>query len=173
MTEALLQLARSEGFELSRSQAAEAPESIPDWPPFPDTRPALAELRQQGFRLAVLSNIDADLLERTLEALGFRPDQVVTAQEVGSYKPDPAHWIRFLKRSAAAPQDVWHVSASYEHDVEPAQALGFRTVYVERYGESPPGRKVGLSIRGLADLPDKVRSDRSASSRSLPLDQPS
>jgi len=162
MTEAMLEVARSDGFELSRSQAAEAPESIPDWPAFPDAADAVDALRPQGYRVGILSNIDTDLLERTLENLGVRPDLVVTAQEVGSYKPAWNHWVRFLKRSGAAPGDVWHVSGSYEYDLEPAAALGFRTVYVARYGPLPAGKKVGISLHGLADLADHLRSDRSA-----------
>lgn len=162
MTDALLRVARSEGAELSRSQAAEAPESIPDWPVFPDTREALDDLHRHGYRVAVLSNIDTDLLERTLEKLGFRADLVVTAQEVGSYKPAWNHWIRFLKRSAATPSDVWHVSGSYEYDLEPAETLGFRTVYIERYGALPANKKVDASLHGLTGLVGRIGSDRPA-----------
>jgi len=156
MTRALLEAARSEGLTLSEPQAAEVPESIPDWPPFPDTLPAWDDLRKRGFQLGILSNIDTDLLERTLGNLGLRADGVVTAQEVGSYKPAWGHWIRFLKRTAQAPGEVWHVSGSYEYDIEPARALGFRTVYVDRYGGPPAGKEVGLVVDRLSGLADRV-----------------
>ncbi len=159
MTEAMLEVARSEGFELSRSQAAEAPESIPDWPVFDDAPQALDALRHHGYRIGILSNIDNDLLQRTLEKLGARVDLVVTAQEVSSYKPAWRHWIRFLKRSGALPGQVWHVSGSYEYDLEPAGALGFRTVYVDRYGAPPKGTKLGASLHGLTGLVDCLTSD--------------
>jgi len=160
MAESVLQVARSEGWGVSANEAARVPESIPDWPLFPDAREALTDLHRLGFRIGVLSNIDADLLERTLQNLGVPADCVVTAQEVGAYKPALNHWIRFLKRSGAAPGDVWHVSGSYEYDVEPARALGFRTVYVERYGPPPEGKEAGLIVRGLTELGERIRSTR-------------
>jgi 2-haloalkanoic acid dehalogenase type II len=160
MAKALVEVARSEGFELSVSEAAEAPESIPDWPVFTDVPETLSDLRHRGFRIAVLSNIETDLLDRTLSNIGVRADCVVTAQEVGAYKPAPPHWIRFLKRTGAPPNEVWHVSASFEHDIEPARALGFRTVYVERYGRPAPEIDVGLSVPRLSGLVERVGPNR-------------
>jgi 2-haloalkanoic acid dehalogenase type II len=152
IAEAVVLAARTEGLEVTRSKAAEVPESIPGWPAFPDTRSALADLHRHGYRIGVLSNIDTELLHGTLQNLGVEPDLVVTAESVRSYKPAPPHWIRFLKETGAPPAGVWHVSASYEHDIAPARALGFRTVYVERYGGPPVGTNVGVSIPTLSDL---------------------
>ncbi|HLY76653.1 MAG TPA: HAD family hydrolase, partial [Thermoplasmata archaeon] len=159
MGHAVVRAARSVGVELSPAQALEVAESIPNWPAFPDTGAALATLRANGFRIAVLSNIDSGLLDRTLSNLALPADCVVTAQEVGSYKPAWNHWIRFLKRTATLPDQVWHVSGSYEHDIEPARSLGFRTAYVERQGGAPARGDLGLSVRGLADLVDRLLAD--------------
>lgn len=157
IAEAVYRAANSEGLELSRERANEVPESIPSWPAFPDTRRALVDLQQHQYRIGVLSNIDADLMERTLENLGVRADIVVTAEEVRSYKPAWSHWIRFLKRTGTAPDKVWHVSGSYDYDIEPARALGFRTVYVERYAGPPAGRAVGMSVPGLEGLAGRLQ----------------
>jgi 2-haloalkanoic acid dehalogenase type II len=158
MAEAVLRAARSLGFELSAERAARVPESIPDWPAFPDTRRGLQDLHDRDFRIGILSNIDADLMERTLANLGTRADCIVTAQDVRSYKPAFAHWIQFLKRTGASPDKVWHGSASYEYDIDPARVLGFRTIYVARYGGPPVGKDVGLSVPGLTGLSDQLRS---------------
>jgi 2-haloalkanoic acid dehalogenase type II len=157
MPEALRRAARSEGLSFPSARAGRAPESIPGWPVFPDTQPALTALHELGFQIGVLSNIDGDLLQRTMRAIGVTPDCIVTAEDVGSYKPAFSHWINFLKRTGADPVEVWHVSASYEHDIEPARRLGFRTAYVERYGGAPEGKEVGLSARNLHNLVDRFR----------------
>jgi 2-haloalkanoic acid dehalogenase type II len=152
VTEALVTAARAQGIEITESQAQLVPRSIPSWPLFPDTRAGLSALRDQGVRLAILSNIDRDLLEGTLAAHQLSVDLVVTAEEVHAYKPALAHWIGFLKRTGAHPADVLHVAGSYEYDIESARSLGFRTAYVERYDPPPPGVDVGESIRDLSTL---------------------
>ena len=98
---------------IAAAGADRIPESIPEWPAFPDTRESLERLRSRGVRVAVLSNIDRDLLDQTLERQRLPVDEVVTASEVRSYKPAPAHWIRFLKRIGVSPGRVCHVSGSY------------------------------------------------------------
>jgi 2-haloalkanoic acid dehalogenase type II len=158
MAEALVRAARLEGLLLPPTRAAEAAESIPSWPVFPDTRRALTALRERRFRIAVLSNIEADLLKRTLDIVGVRTDCIVTAHEVRSYKPAFGHWIKFLKQTGSDPADVWHVSSSYEHDIEPARTLGFRTAFVERYGGAPKGKEVGLMARDLDELASQLLS---------------
>jgi 2-haloalkanoic acid dehalogenase type II len=167
MAEALVRAARSEGLSLPPARAAEAPESIPSWPVFPDTRRALTALRERGFRIAVLSNIETDLLQRTMGTVGVQADCVVTAQEVQSYKPALSHWIKFLKQTGANPRDVWHVSASYEHDIQPARSLGFRTALIERYGRAPEGKQVGLVAHDLDELVHRLRPKGEGLSPSL------
>ena len=63
------------------------------------------------------------------------PDLAVTAQDCGSYKPAPGHWERFLRDARVTPAEAVHVGASQYHDMRPAAALGFRTVFVDRHGE--------------------------------------
>ncbi len=127
------------GRTLDATAAARMADSIVDWPSFPDSRASLAELRRRGFRIGLLSNITRAVIERTIGRNEFPVDLVVTAEDVRSYKPAPAHWARFLKETGAEPRDCVHVAGAYEYDLPPAAAFGFRTVFVERYPGPPAG----------------------------------
>lgn len=121
-------------------------ESLPGWPPFADSRPALERLRRAGYRLGILSNVDDDLLAGTRERLGVEFDLLVTAQAVGSYKPAPGHFEEARRRIAGA---SWtHVAQSLFHDVEPARRLGIATVWIDRLGETPPRHLTGVERYG-------------------------
>lgn len=131
------------------------PASIRSWRPFPEVPDALRALRAGGRRIAILSNVDRDLLESSLQLIGVRPDLAVTAQDCGSYKPAPGHWQRFLRDSGAQLADVVHVGASQHHDMAPARALGFRTVFVNRNAE-PVTTSPTHVIDDLSPLPALV-----------------
>src|SRR5712692_2675746 len=92
--------------------ASPLPTSVGDWRPFPEVPAALAELRARGHKLAILSNVDRDLLELSIAQLGIRPDLTVTAQDAGSYKPVSGHWRLFLQKSGALVERTVHVGAS-------------------------------------------------------------
>lgn len=126
--------------------------SLPDWDPFPETSAALENARARGWRLAVLSNTDRDLLDASLARIGVEFDLTVVASEIGSYKPAPGHWDEFFVRSGADRERHVHVGASLFHDVAPATALGLRTVWINRLGEdAEPQPDVELhSLSGLA-----------------------
>ena len=123
------------GWRLGPGREAFLPASLPTWPPFPDTPEALRRLRDAGHRLAILSNVDDDLLAGTRPHLGVEFDFAVTAQQVGSYKPAPGHFTAARARIGGA---RWlHVAQSYFHDVQPARALGIPTAWINRKGERP------------------------------------
>ncbi len=153
VVEAVRSAATVVGIAAAGAGADRIPESIPEWPAFPDARDSLERLRTRGVRVAVLSNIDRDLLDQTLERQRLPVDEVVAASEVRSYKPAPAHWIRFLKRTGVSPGRVCHVSGSYYYDVAPARRLGFRTAYVARYREEAEAtsEEVAPDLRTLVD----------------------
>jgi 2-haloacid dehalogenase len=130
--------------------------SLPDWPVFPDVRPALEEARARGWKLAVLSNTDRDLIEASLRAIGVPFEFAVVASEIGSYKPAPGHWRAFADRLGRLP-DV-HVAQSHFHDIVPAAELGIRTVWINRLGEArapAPSRELP-NLEGLADALDDL-----------------
>jgi 2-haloacid dehalogenase len=127
---------RSLDAPIPEDKASPLPSSLADWRPFPEVRTALRALVDQGRYLAILSNVDKDLLELSIGRLGIRPDLAITAEDCHSYKPAPGHWRRFLERSGASAERTVHVGASQFHDMRPAAALGFRTVFIDRHGET-------------------------------------
>jgi len=132
--------------------------SLPEWEPFPEVPAALEEARAGGWRLAVLSNTDPDLLDASLARIGVGFDLTVVASEIGSYKPAPAHWDEFFARSGADPDGHVHVAASLFHDIAPASSLGLRTIWINRLGEeAEPQPDVELhSLTGLRENLDTL-----------------
>lgn len=111
------------------------PASLTGWEAFPEVPAALRALQTAGRRIAILSNVDRELIATSIPKLGVTPDLVVTAEDVGSYKPVAAHWERFRELTGATTADTVHVGASQYHDMAPAAALGFRTVFIDRHAE--------------------------------------
>jgi 2-haloalkanoic acid dehalogenase type II len=125
------------GWDLAEDYASFLPDSLPSWKPFPDTNAALEQLCEQGLRLGILSNVDNDLLEGTLRHFVVPFAFLVTAQDLGSYKPALAHFER--AKEIAGGEEWVHVAQSYFHDVEPAVASGVPVVWINRKGQSTGG----------------------------------
>src|SRR5919197_4134970 len=100
------------GRPLPETRPSPLPASLPSWQPFPEVPDALRALRAQGRRIAILSNVDRDLLAASIEWLGVAPDLAVTAEDAGSYKPAHGHWRLFQQRAGATPERTIHVGAS-------------------------------------------------------------
>jgi 2-haloacid dehalogenase len=130
--------------------------ALPSWEPFPEVPPALAEARERGWRLAVLSNTDRDFIEASQARLGVPFDETVVASEIGSYKPARRHWDEFFARTGASREGHVHVAASRFHDIVPARVLGLRTVWINRLGEAPepPPDREQADLAGMADTLD-------------------
>jgi 2-haloacid dehalogenase len=153
MARALHALAGEQGVELPEQERDALGRSLPSWPVFPEVPAALGEARSRGWRLAILSNSDGDLIRTSIAALGVRIDVVVVAGEIGSYKPDHGHWRVFFESTRAAREQHVHVAASLFHDIAPAHELGLRSVWINRLGEigrPSPTRE----LPDLALLPD-------------------
>jgi 2-haloacid dehalogenase len=153
LKEALLLLAESEGLVLASRDPHYLADSLPSWRPFPEVPGALAELRGRGFRLAILSNTDPELLNASLERIGVTVDARVTAAEAGSYKPATGHWDYFFEHNGAEPERHVHVAASLYHDIEPAARLGLKAVWINRLHESSDMPRQA-ELKDLARLPD-------------------
>ncbi|TMD60704.1 MAG: HAD family hydrolase [Chloroflexi bacterium] len=144
------------GRPLPETKPSPVPASLPSWRPFPEVPAALRRLRAGGPRVAILSNVDRDLLATSIAQLGIAPDLAITAEDAGSYKPAHGHWQVFQRRSGASPERTVHVGASLYHDVVPATALGYRTVFVNRHGEPLDSVRPTRVLRDLAALPDVI-----------------
>jgi 2-haloacid dehalogenase len=136
MARALAAVAAIEGLTLSDDRAGALGDSLPGWPVFGEVPGALGRLRTDGWKLAILSNTDPDLLATSVESIGVPFDLTLTAAEAGSYKPAPGHWRRFYLETGADPAHHVHVAASLFHDIEPAARMGIRAVWINRLGES-------------------------------------
>jgi 2-haloacid dehalogenase len=136
MAETLRRIASEEGLALPAGEEGKLAASLPSWPPFPEVKSALSDLRSRGWKMAILSNTDPDLLQASVALIGVPVDLRVTATEAGSYKPAPGHWERFFEASGADRDRHVHVGASLFHDIEPAAELGLRTVWINRLGEA-------------------------------------
>jgi 2-haloacid dehalogenase len=114
---------------------------------------ALTDLRQRGWKLGVLSNTDTDYIAASLVQIDVPFDEVVVAQEIGSYKPGHGHWEEFFSRTKAPRAGHVHVGASLYHDVVPCQELGLRCVWINRLGEDPGAVAPTATLTDLFSLP--------------------
>lgn len=147
-------LFKQEGFKISDGDALEFANSIFSWPPFAETKESLSKLKNKGYKLIILSNIDNNIIQKSIQLIGIDFDGVVTAQEVGSYKPAHGHWQEMLKRFKAKKEEVLHVAASYIHDIIPAKEQGFDAVWINRKNENPTREiRPDLEFKDLQPLP--------------------
>lgn len=105
--------------------------SLRRWRPFADTVPALRALRRR-YGLGVLSNVDDALFADTRPQLGVPIDWLVTAEQVGSYKPAARNFARLLEVVGLPADRILHVAQSLYHDIAPARAAGLSTVWIDR-----------------------------------------
>ena len=137
--------------ELSESEVGSLADTLPDWPVFPDAIGALKALKER-YRLAVISNVDDDLFVRTAEGLGVEFDAVVTAEQVGSYKPDMRNFEVAMERMGVEKERWLHVAESLYHDIGPTNRLGIASVWVNR-GDRGGGTRRTEAVADLV-VPD-------------------
>jgi len=141
-------------FEASSEEVRSLPESVRGWLPFADTVAALQQLRK-CYKLAIISNIDDDLLAETRKHLGVEFDALITAEQAGSYKPAINNFQMALRRLALPPSQLLHSGQSVYHDIVPARSLGISTVWVNRKSARPGVGAVRTSAAPSAErLPD-------------------
>lgn len=127
------------GIEVPESLAAEIGASVPQWPAFPDSREALQRLKAR-YKLIILSNVDRQSFAGSNERLGVEFDAVLTAEDIGSYKPNPRNFEALLARieeMGIAKGRLLHVAQSLFHDHVPAKAAGLATVWIDRRAGKP------------------------------------
>lgn len=133
-------------------------QSVPTWPLFEETRPALERLGRKC-PLAIISNIDKDIIEKTKAAIGVPFAVTVTAQEAGAYKPTLTPFQLALKKLHSKAANILHVSSGFRYDIPPARRLGFKTAWVNRKSEqAPPHQRADHEFRNLSELADFVET---------------
>jgi 2-haloacid dehalogenase len=127
-------LAREWHVRDAEKEAVAFGKSVPDWPAFPDTVQALQYL-QRYYKLVILSNVDRESFAGTNRRLGVNFDAIYTAQDVGSYKPDPrnfAYLINGVASLGVLKRQILHTAQSLYHDHGPAQAAGLASAWIDR-----------------------------------------
>jgi 2-haloacid dehalogenase/putative hydrolase of the HAD superfamily len=130
----VVKVAKRIGWSMEPSRARFLPESIPRWQPFRETNAQLTKLAKK-YKLGLISNIDDKLLGQTRRYLQTDFDLVVTAQQVRSYKPDPAHFVEFARRIGGKRGWV-HIASSHHHDVVPCVKQRVPVIWVNRHKQA-------------------------------------
>lgn len=162
------------GFAVTDAEAASLGSSVGDWPAFPDSAEALARLKQHC-RLIILSNVHREGFAASNRRLGVEFDAILTAQDIGSYKPNPANFDALLAKAdeMGVPEGrLLHVAQSLFHDHVPAKAKGLPSVWINRRHDQPgwgatpdPGAAVSVdaeypSMAAFADAVDAAFEHR-------------
>jgi 2-haloacid dehalogenase len=169
LRESFRRTGRTLGHEVTDADADALGTSVPDWPTFPDSAAALRRLKQH-YRLIILSNVDRASFAGSNRRLDVAFDEILTAEDIGSYKPDPANFTALLRRveEIGAAGKLLHVAQSLFHDHVPAQAAGLPTVWINRRHGRPgwgatPAPRVGVtpdlefpSVGAFADAVDEA-----------------
>ncbi len=113
--------------------------SMESWQPFPDTVPALRAARDAGLGLWIVSNTDRAIIEHSLRHLEVDFEGVTVAEDCRAYKPSTVPFEHALREIRLPPEQILHVAFGFKYDIDPAQQMGLRTVWVNRGQEPPPG----------------------------------
>jgi 2-haloalkanoic acid dehalogenase type II len=169
LAETLHRIGTALGIATSQAEAEAFGATVGEWPAFPDSRGALVRLGRR-FRLIVVSNVDRVSFATSNRLLGVVFDRVITADDVGSYKPRPAHFdalLAGLPDLGVERDQLLHVAQSMYHDHEPAASLGIPSVWIDRRagreGTGATPRPVGGSkprwrFTSLAEFADAADS---------------
>jgi 2-haloacid dehalogenase len=158
------------GIEVPDALAKEIGASVPSWPAFPDSPEALARLKER-YKLIILSNVDRESFAGSNARLGVKFDAILTAEDIGSYKPDPRNFEALFAKidELGIPRErLLHVAQSLFHDHVPAKAAGMTTVWIDRRGNKPGGGATPIpddgvqpdwTFRSMAAFADAVEAE--------------
>ena len=164
-------IARDWGIDPDPELARAFGNSVPDWPAFSDSAEALRYLKRH-YRLVILSNVHRAGFAASNEELGVEFDAIYTAEDIGSYKPDPRNFrymLEHLERDfGVAKSAILHTAESLFHDCATARSLGVATIWIHRragtggFGatravEEPPD--VDFYFTSLAEMADAHRNE--------------
>jgi 2-haloacid dehalogenase len=150
-----VKVAEEIGWELEPSRAQFLPDSVGRWQPFREANAAMDRLAAR-YSVGIVSNIDDKLLGVSRRHLRTALDLVVTAQQVRSYKPDPAHFRECARRIGGKKGWV-HIGSGYETDVAPLLKMNVPVIWVNRHGEKLDGRKAPMAqVKNFRDAAKKL-----------------
>jgi 2-haloacid dehalogenase len=156
LIETARRMATDLGIALNEDDADVLATTLPYWPVFPDTVPALARLRGNGVRIALLTNCDRDLNSLTRRRIGVPIDAAITAEDVGAYKPSTVVFETFRERFDVQPGDWVHVAESHYHDVVPAHSVDVPAIWINRLGQNRDASVAAAVLPDLTSLPATV-----------------
>jgi 2-haloacid dehalogenase len=156
LRDSLCEWASERGYRWNDQHGHALVRSMESWQPFPETVPALRRAKAAGLRLVIVSNTDRSIIKHTLRQLEVEFDEVVVAEDCRAYKPAVAPFQLALEQIGERPERILHVAFGFKYDIGPATNLGFRTAWVNRHGEAPPGDATPdhewRDLWGLAEL---------------------
>ncbi len=146
-----LEIAKRIGWPLEPSRSGFLPDSVARWAPFKETNTQMKKFMGK-LETGLISNVDDKLLGVTRRHLPGDFELVVTAQQVRSYKPDPAHFKECERRMGSKKGWV-HIAASYYHDVEPCIKARVPVIWVNRNKEQlePSQKKPTEEVKTLLE----------------------
>lgn len=139
VTAAAHEFGNATNHEVPEALAVEIGGSVGSWPAFPDSAEALASL-QRTHKLIILSNVDRASFRGSNDQLGVTFDAILTAEDIGSYKPNPRNFEALLAKieEMGIPREKHlHVAQSLFHDHVPAKEIGLPTVWINRRHDRP------------------------------------
>lgn len=169
LREAFRRTGKDLGYEVTDADADALGTSVPDWPAFEDSADALARLKKH-YKLIILSNVDRESFAGSNRRLQVEFDEILTAQDIGSYKPNPANFQALLKRvdEIGDTGKLLHVAQSLFHDHVPGKEAGLPSVWINRRHDQPgwgatPDPRIGVtpdlefpSMAAFADAVDEA-----------------
>ncbi|WP_322015280.1 haloacid dehalogenase type II [Paraburkholderia sp. J12] len=157
LAESVRRMAAELGLALAGGNEEILSATMPFWPLYADTNAALLRLKELGYRLAILSNVDRDLISRTLRHFDVLFDLVVTAQDVRSYKPADAHARFFLERSGVQPGNWVYAAVNNQYDLVAGNRLGAQCIWINRDAERAADTGfLAAELSGMRELPDTL-----------------
>jgi 2-haloacid dehalogenase len=155
LAESFRRIGASLGAEVSDEWAGKLGASVPSWPAFPDSPDALASLAKE-YKLIILSNVHREGFAGSNPRLGVTFDKIITAEDVGAYKPAANHFEALdtaLAELNVTRERLLHVAQSLYHDHVPAMRHGLASVWINRrhdrpgWGATPePGEEFGYAL---------------------------
>jgi HAD superfamily hydrolase (TIGR01662 family) len=129
---------------------------------YADAIPALRSLQDEGYRVGIVANQPAGIVEQ-VEAMDLRLDIVASSATFGVAKPDPRFFARIVEACAVPAHEIVYVGDRLDNDILPAQSIGIHAVFIRRgpwgvvQSRWPEMSRVRYRVDSLAELPDLLR----------------